>query len=325
MPQTRRPWQVLNDDRPGATPEHRCTLGVQAVMRRRLLVCAALGLLPAVLLAQSDSRPSFDVVSIKRNRTNQGIPLVVFQPGGRVIAANVVIRQVILVAYGLDDIQLVNAPDWTAMERFVIEARTSDAAPSDSIRMMLRTMLAERFGFAARQERRELPMLALRMARSDKRLGPKLRASGPECAPLRPPEGVPMPPPPPPPPAGNAGGQIRIIFPRDEPLRRRCGSMLAPGWLAARSITMREFTSSLTQLMRRPVVDETGLTGEFDLDVLFQPEGLAGALVGLPPAAVSDAPGLTTALQDELGLWLESRRGPLDVLVVDRNERPTEN
>jgi uncharacterized protein (TIGR03435 family) len=293
-------------------------------MRRCLLICAALGLVPAILLAQAESRPSFDVVSIKPNRTSQGIPLVVFQPGGRLIAGNVVIRQVILVAYGLDDIQLVNAPDWTATDRFVIEARTSDATPSDSIRMMLRTMLAERFGFVARQERRELPMLALRMARSDKRLGPTLRASGPECAPLRPPEGVPMPPPPPPPPAGNTA-PIRIILPRDEPLRRRCGAMLAPGWLAARSITMQEFTSPLTQLMRRPVVDETGLTGEFDLDVIFQPEGVAGALVGPPPAAVSDAPGLTTALQDELGLRLESRRGPLDVLVVDRIERPTEN
>ena len=101
--------------------------------------------------------------------------------------------------------------------------------------------------------------------------------------------------------------------------------MLAPGWFAARSITMQELTSPLTQLMRRPVVDETGLTGEFDLDVLFQPEGLAGTLVGPPPAAVSDAPGLTTALQDELGLRLESRRGPLDVLVVDEVERPSAN
>ncbi len=294
-------------------------------MRRRLLIAAALGLLPVVLFAQAESRPSFDVVSVKPNRTNQGIPLVVFQPGGRVIAGNVVVRQVILVAYGLEDVQLVNAPDWIATERFVIEARTSDATPTDAIRMMLRTMLAERFGFAAHTERRELPMLALTLARADKRLGPRLRASGAECAPIKPPEGVPMPPPPPPPPAGNAGAQIRIILPRDEPLRRRCGAMLAPGWFSARSITMQELTRPLTQLMRRPVVDETGLTGEYDLDVFFQPEGLGGALIGAPPAALTDAPGLTTALQDELGLRLESRRGPLDVLVVDRIERPTEN
>ena len=107
-------------------------------MRRRLLVSAAVSLLPAILLAQTEARPSFDVVSVKPNRTNQGIPLVVFQPGGRMIAANVNIRQVILVAYGIESLQLVDAPDWTTSERFAIEARTSDAAPGSTIRLMLR-------------------------------------------------------------------------------------------------------------------------------------------------------------------------------------------
>ena len=111
-------------------------------MRRRLLVYAGLCLLPATLFAQAESRPSFDVVSIKPNRTNQGIPLVVFQPGGRMIAANVTIRQVILVAYGIESLQLVDAPDWTTSERFAIEARTSDATPTSTIRLMLRSMLA---------------------------------------------------------------------------------------------------------------------------------------------------------------------------------------
>ena len=118
---------------------------------------------------------------------------------------------------------------------------------------------------------------------------------------------------------------MRLILPTEEPLGRRCGAMIAPGWLSARSIGMREFTRTLSQVLGRPVVDETGLNGEFDLDVLFTPEGLQGALVGPPPAAVADAPSLPTALQDDLGLKLDSRRGPVDVLVVDRIERPTEN
>ena len=295
-------------------------------MRRRLLVCATLGLLPAVLPAQTDPRPSFDVVSIKPNRTNQGIPLVVFQPGGRMIAANVNIRQVILVAYGIENLQLVNAPDWTTSERFAIEARTSDATPTSTIRLMLRSMLANRFSLAAHPERRELPIAALTMARADKRPGAKLRRSGPQCAPIRPPEGIPMPPPPPPPPPGAANApKIRIILEKDEPLGRRCGAMVAPGWMSARSITMEEFTRQLSPVLRRPVINETGLAGEFDYDVIFSPEGLGGALVGPPPASVSDAPSLETALRDDLGLRLESRRGPVDVLVVDRLERPTEN
>jgi len=295
-------------------------------MPRRLFVCATLGLLPAFLLAQTDLRPSFDVVSIKPNRTNQGIPLVVFQPGGRMIAANVNIRQVMLVAYGIENLQLVNAPDWTTTERFAVDARTSDATPTSTIRLMLRSMLADRFSLVAHSERRELPIAALSMARADKRPGPKLRPSGPECAPVRPPEGIPMPPPPPPPPPGAANApKIRIILEKDEPLGRRCGAMVAPGWMSARSITMEEFTRQLSPVLRRPVINETGLAGEFDYDVIFSPEGLGGALVGPPPASVSDAPSLETALRDDLGLRLESRRGPVDVLVVDRLDRPTEN
>ena len=293
-------------------------------MRRHLLVLATIVLLPAILIAQTDPRPSFDVVSIKPNRTNQGIPVVVFQPGGRVIAANVSVWQVMLVAYGLESVQLLNVPDWATTERFAIEARINDDTSSATVRLMLRSMLADRFAVTVHTERRELPIFALKMARSDNRLGPKLRMSGSECAPVRFPEGVPPPPPPPPSPAGNAA-PIRIILPHDEPQRRRCGAMLAPGWMSARNITMEELTRLVTQVMRRPVVDETELTGEFDLDVVFQPEGLGGALIGPPPQAISDAPALTTALQDELGLRLEFRTGPVDVVVLDRIERPTEN
>jgi uncharacterized protein (TIGR03435 family) len=296
-------------------------------MRRRLLTCLTFGLLPVVLLAQTESRPSFEVVSIKPNRTNQGIPLVVFQPGGRVIAGNVTIRQVILVAYGIDTLQLVDAPDWTTSERFAIEARTYDAAPTGRIRLMLRSMLIDRFSLTAHSERRELPIVAMTMARPDKRPGPKLVPSGPECRKIRPPEGIPIPPPPPPPPPGAANAPaIRIILETDEPPRRRaCGAMVTPGWMSAGNITMQEFTRPLSQVLRRPVINETGLDGEFDLDVIFSPEGLGGALVGPPPASVSDAPSLETALRDDLGLRLESRRGPVEVLVVDRIERPTEN
>lgn len=135
-----------------------------------------------------------------------------------------------------------------------------------------------------------------------------------------------MPPPPPPPPAGAANvPPLRIILETDEPVRRRCGGMVGPGWITARTITMQEFTRILSPVLRRPVVDETGVAGAFDLDVTFSPEGLGGALIGPPPASVADAPSLETALRDDLGLRLEPRRGPVDVVVVDRIERPTEN
>jgi uncharacterized protein (TIGR03435 family) len=91
---------------------------------------------------------------------------------------------------------------------------------------------------------------------------------------------------------------------------------------------MKGFAATLTQLLRRPVVDETGLTGDYDLDVTYTPDqsgpvGPPGA-PGPPPPS-TDAASLFTALQEDLGLKLDSRRGPVDVLVVDRIERPSEN
>jgi uncharacterized protein (TIGR03435 family) len=173
-----------------------------------------------------------------------------------------------------------------------------------------------------------LAMYALVFARSDRRLGPRLRPSGPDCVPITPPPGVPMPPPPPAPPAG-AAGRLRLIFPIDEPLPRTCGAMATPGWVSARKFTMTQLAATLTQLVRRRVVDETGVEGDFDLDVFYTPELPAGVPVppgapGPPPPA-GDGPSLFTALQEELGLRLDSRRGAVDVLVIDRIERPSEN
>jgi uncharacterized protein (TIGR03435 family) len=299
-------------------------------MRRSVLsvlVILAGSMTPTAQAPAPGPSPTFDVVSVKPNRSNQGLAIVVFQPGGRVVGANVSVRQVILVAYGLEDVQLVNAPDWTRTERFAIEARTRDDTATSSIRLMLRAMLAERFGLTVHEERRESAMYALVTARADSRLGPRMRLSGPECASIQPPPGVPMPPPPPPTPAG-ASGEVRLILPTDEPLRRRCGAMIFPGWISARAITMKQFAAPLTQLLRRPVVDETGLTGDYDLDLTYAPDqsaptGPPGAPGPPPPAA--DAPSIFTALQEDLGLKLDSRRGPIEVLVVDRIERPSEN
>ena len=259
-------------------------------------------LLPAVLPRASWNPSSFDVVSIKPNRTNQGIPVVAFQPGGRMIAGTSSSVRSSWSHTALEDLQLVNAPDWTATERFAIEARTADDTPTNTIRLMLRSMLADRFGFAAHQERRELPIYALTMARPDKRLGARLQPSGPECAPV-----------------STAGGRAHAYH-RRHPRHRETvpvgfGSFFRPTNLSgsdagpyrsglalgAQHHDGGVHTAAVVASGSSSVVDETGLRGAFDLDVIFAPEGLGGALVGPPPAAVSDAPSLFTALQDDLG------------------------
>ena len=272
--------------------------------------------------AQSPA-PAFDVASVKRVMdVPVNFPGVLLQPGGRVTSPGTSVRQLILLAYGLQDLQLSGGPSWIGAERYVIEARTDANATRASVRSMVKTLLAERFQLVAHIEKRDLPAFALVLANRDGRLGPRLQRSGPQCAPVSPPPGVPLPPPPPP---GPESG-VTPVLPQD-PLGPTCGFVNFPGWMSGRKITMTHIALQLTQLTRRPVVDETGLMGDFDMDVTFmpdQPVRLNGATAP-PELSQSDRPPLLTAIQDDLGLKLDARRRDVDVLVIDRIERPSEN
>src|SRR5262245_614957 len=132
------------------------------VMRRYLLLTAFMvTVVPIAIAGQAPDGPTFDVVSIKPNPTGRGFAVATFQPGGPFIAANITARELILVAYGIEDNQLLNAPDWVSSDRFAVEARTGDDTPTDRIRLMLRTVLADRFGLVVHPERRELPIYSL--------------------------------------------------------------------------------------------------------------------------------------------------------------------
>jgi uncharacterized protein (TIGR03435 family) len=226
------------------------------------------------------------------------------------------------VAYGLQDIQLSGGPSWIGSDLYAIEARAGADATRASVRLMLKALLAERFHLVAHLERRELPAFALVLADRNGKLGPRLQRSGPECAPVKAPEGVPMPPPPPP----GPGPGFFAVLPQ-EPLGPTCGFVLFPGWLSGRRLTMAHLVAPLTQLTRRPVVDETGLAGEFDLDVTFMPDQPVTLNGGAAPPSLapSDRPSLMTAIQEDLGLKLDARRRDAEVLVIDRIERPSEN
>jgi uncharacterized protein (TIGR03435 family) len=286
----------------------------------------AIGVVAAVLLAalvSGQSAPVFEVASVKRSPDPPfGFPGLLLQPGGRATSPGTNVRQLILVAYGLQDLQLSGGPSWIGSDLYAIDARAGADATRARVRLMVKSLLAERFQLVAHLEKRELPALALVLANRDGRLGPRLRRSGPDCAPIRTPEGVPPPPPPPP----GPGGDFNPVLPQD-PIGPTCGYISFPGWLSGRRLTMAHFVAALTQLTRRPVLDETGLSGDFDLDVTFtpdQPVALNGAAAP-PSLSQSDRPPLLTAIQEDLGLKLETRRRDVDVLVIDRIERPSEN
>ena len=259
---------------------------------------------------------AFEVASVKPNKSGGPFPFgrIGLLPGGRFTALGATVRELIRAAYGLrEDAQIAGGPAWVNDDRFDIEGKApSDASPAQ-VQAMLKALLADRFRLTAHAESRPLPLYALVMAKSDGKMGARLRRSGTECAPITiPAELGPAPSPPPPPPAGAP----QLLVARTP---MRCGSMLIAGLVSAREITMEQFIVRLSNFVNRPVIDRTGLTGSFDLDLTYTPETPARGAIGVP----SDGPSIFTALQEQLGLRLDSQRGPVDVFVIDRAERPT--
>jgi uncharacterized protein (TIGR03435 family) len=192
-------------------------------------------------------------------------------------------------------------------------ATTHADVPPMEARAMLRTLLADRFQLAGHSEKRELPIYELRLVREDRRLGPQLRPSGAECAPMRgPARGLGAPsfaaaPPPPPPHPG-------VVV----PLPSTAARMNALGHWSLRHETMAFVAQRLTGDSSRPVFDRTGLEGPYDLDLTFSSDVAVAA-------GTTEALTLEGALREQLGLRLEPARAPVEVIVIDRAERPTEN
>jgi uncharacterized protein (TIGR03435 family) len=284
--------------------------------------------LSLVALAQQPVKPmAFEVATIKVNATGPGPSFgMMLLPGGRVFAQNVPLRDLIRAAYALEDSQLEGISSAMRSTRFDLEARIGGDATVDMARAMTRTLLAERFRLAVHPEARPLAVYELvtapgnRAARGDRALGRGLRPSAKECAPVTLPAGIPPAPPPP----GGAGMPLAPgAFP--------CPSGLLPGHLSLRGVDMTAFASLLwRRLLQRPVFNRTGFSGPFDIDLTYLPEleninGRPASENPLLPPQILGAPSIFTALQEQLGLKLESARGPVDVLVVDRAEPLIEN
>ena len=280
----------------------------------RIFVLAAAGVSTAAAPIAQTLAPKFEVASIRLNRDQSVAPnrlRPILEPGGRVYLRNQTLREIILAAYGVNDNELVGGPDWIRSTDFDVDARGPAGVSADTARAMLRELLADRFSLAVHREQRELPIYVLTLAARDGQRGPRLRPAGAECAALTRPQGMP---PPPPPPAALVES-IPLFVVGAPP---RCPSMFLTGHVSARAMSMDRFAQSLARIASRPVINRTGLTGEFDVDLLYTPD-----LTAAPGDAA--APVLTTAAQEQLGLKLEPQRGPVDVVVIDRVMMPTEN
>jgi len=283
------------------------------------MVAAGAGLLPLVLSAQRSGAGTapgtpptvaFEVASVKPNPTATAGSFVGRQPGGRFRAQNVSLGELIRYAYQLQPDQLRGGPAWIDGDHWDILAALKDVpaprAPGtvDDIILAVRALLADRFKLLLRNDVQPLPAYTLSRVRADGALGPQITRSQLDCEALFAAASRGVPPPP-------ADGR-----PLCE-VRGRVGGIQAGG------LPLSMFVNALADRLQRVVIDRTGLTGAWDLALTYDPDSSQLPPGVPPPVPDPSRPSLSTALQEQLGLKLESTRAPIDVLVIESAERPT--
>jgi uncharacterized protein (TIGR03435 family) len=239
-------------------------------------------------------RPAFDVASIKLHPGQTDGVTFADREGGRLNVVNNPIFNIIDNAYGISKYQLIGAPDWVDSERYDIEARGPATAGHKEMMLMVQTLLADRFAMRAHFETRDMPAYILTVAKG----GPKLRVIGSEdCVPF---DGT---------------------KPNPEAAPNVCGNNLVSrnnGWNATH-ISMGGVTGVLSAVMRRPVLDQTGVKGTFDVHLQWSDD------LTLQDNPADAPPSIYVALRETLGFELKSGRGPAEVFVIDHIEKPTGN
>src|SRR5688572_7471540 len=248
--------------------------------------------------------PMFDVASIRQNTSGDQEATVRVEPGGRMTIRNNTLFNIIRNAYTVQGFQIVGGPPWINTDRWDITAKAETEVPQPQLRLMLQNLIADRFKATVRPERRELPVYALVVARPDGRLGPQLNPAAVDCAAL-----------------AAAVGRTGAPLPPAQPSGRpSCGTRISGGMLMAGATLMTDFARNLSGSTGRIIVNKTGLPGRYDLELKWTPEQLPA-----PAADSLDTASLFAAIQEQLGLRLEATRAPVDVLVIDSAERPTED
>ncbi len=256
--------------------------------------------------APAASRPVFEVASIRQNKSGADGASVRVQPGGRLNVTNNSLRNIVRNAYNVQNFQIVGGPDWFNNDRWDIVAKAEGDAAGPQLIVMLRNLLADRFKLVVHTEMRETPVYAVVLARSDGRLGPQLRPSTVDCAALL-----------------ASFKEKKETPPNTINGRPSCGTRTQAGTMMTTATTMADFVRNLAPIAGRPIVDRSGLTGTFDIDLTWAPDQQGPPGTTTPPDG--DRPSLVTAVQEQLGLKLDSQRLPFETLVIDSVDRPTED
>jgi uncharacterized protein (TIGR03435 family) len=256
--------------------------------------------------------PAYEVASIKPHKSGTDMTMLRTTPVG-FSGSNISLKALIQQAYGVEENQILGAPSWLGSARYDIEAKVSSsdtdelhALNADQRKLMLQPLLADRFQLKVHTETRELPVLALVIAKG----GPKLHEAKP---------------------GDTYPNGIKGFDGPGGPGMMHMG----PGQLTAQALPMSSVAQLLSSQLGRTVQDKTGLTGKYDFTLQWTPDRNAPPMHGAPepgqqgPGAAaptdSSGPSLFTAIQEQLGLKLESRKGPVEVLIIDHVETPSAN
>lgn len=245
-------------------------------------------------LAQSPvSRKQFDVAAVKLNTSDDRRFELSYLPGGKLTATGMTLKMLLMQLYGIQSFQVSGGPGWITIARWDIRAKAEGVGgriPNDQLKEMLLTLMEDRFQLVIHRETREMPVYALLVAKN----GPKLN---------------------------SAAGEVQ-------------GVRMRPGLLSFKKGSTSVLAAQLSHQMGRMVTDKTGLKGDYDFEMRWTPEpgqggpeafGLPPVASDAPPPADKNGPSIFTALQEQLGLRLESQKGPVEILVIDHVERASEN
>ena len=239
----------------------------------------------ATLVAQQPA-PTFEVAAVKRNTIDVGIPFGPAPPDG-INLINRPLESLVRFAYDVQFFRLAGMPAWANEERYDVIARADRTITEAERRLMLRSLLIERFGLQAHLEPRELTVYVMTRARAASDLGSGLKPR-PDCA--------------------NA-----------DPPCVSSGSAFGAGRLSLKATTLDGFASGLlSAVLESMVVNESTLDGRFDVELVWRPDDVS-------VDANDKRPSLFTALEEQLGMKLTAQRRTVDVLVIDQIQRPKPN
>lgn len=264
-------------------------------MRRVMLTIAGLCALTVGGVAQQPTpqpTPRFEVASVKP--LPAGSNIAGYRPEPTRFSGYFSVVDAVVFAYQMQLHRIVDAPQWAKDQRYEINATTGQRKPGD-LALMMQTLLADRFALKVHRERRPMPVYALTLSRSDGQLGPKLQRVERNCTP----------------PVADFSG---------------CSHSFGVGRYRASGQQWSAFVENLELQAGRPVVDKTGLSGQFDLTLEWNPNvsRVPEFIINPPTLAELEArPALFTALREQLGLKAEPDTAPMDVLVIDSVQRPT--